>query len=245
MSKGSANRPIRDKIASSGRSKTRRVRKKRDAGLAQETILRVAREHFVSRGLSGGRIDEIAAASGYSKAMIYHYYGSKEALYRAVLEDAYSREITHRAAFDLVRHGPIAALEHFIREGAASLQRDPSILNLLAIENLHHAKHLEKSALPGTVYAALKRQLQDIIDEGVRLGIFRSDIEITTLYVLLSSIIFHAISNRYTLSVILETDIISNPFMSRYLDCAVDMVTRYCMKIPPEKAPKLSRDQIC
>ncbi len=210
-----------------------RGRRRRSATLAQDTILQVAREHFVSHGLSGGRIDEIAAASGYSKAMIYHYYGSKVSLYRAVLEDAYRRDITPRKNIDIDEIGPVVALEHFVRDGTNAIRKDPSILNLLAIENLHQAKHLEGSALPATTYTTLKHQLQHIVNEGVRRDVFREGLDVTTLYLLLSSIIFHAVSNRHTLSVILDTDITSDSFMSRYVDSAVDMVVRYCLKAPP------------
>ena len=54
-------------------------------------ILEVATSEFANKGLSGARIDEIAAATRTSKRMIYYYFGSKEGLYIAVLEDAYRR----------------------------------------------------------------------------------------------------------------------------------------------------------
>ena len=40
-------------------------------------ILEVATSEFASKGLSGARIDEIAAATRTSKRMIYYYFGSK------------------------------------------------------------------------------------------------------------------------------------------------------------------------
>ena len=43
-------------------------------------ILDVATKEFAEKGLSGGRIDEIAAATQTSKRMIYYYFGSKEGL---------------------------------------------------------------------------------------------------------------------------------------------------------------------
>ena len=54
-------------------------------------ILAVATSEFAAKGLAGARIDEIAAATRTSKRMIYYYFGSKEGLYVAVLESAYSR----------------------------------------------------------------------------------------------------------------------------------------------------------
>src|SRR3954452_2240843 len=53
-------------------------------------ILRVATEEFAANGLSGARVDAIAERTRTTKGMIYYYFGSKEALYIAVLERAYT-----------------------------------------------------------------------------------------------------------------------------------------------------------
>src|SRR6201996_5396914 len=117
-------------------------RKTRNPELARETILDIARRHFVSRGLAGARMDEIAKDAHYSKAMLYHYFGSKDALYIAVLEQTYREDIARHELVDISEVGPIAALEQFVREGAESVQKDPSILLLLSIENIYGPKYL-------------------------------------------------------------------------------------------------------
>ena len=53
-------------------------------------IIHVATREFAEKGLAGARIDLIAQAMRTSKRMIYYYFGSKEGLYIAVLEAAYS-----------------------------------------------------------------------------------------------------------------------------------------------------------
>ena len=55
-------------------------------------ILVAAREEFCEYGFEGARIDRIAARAAANKRLLYHYFGNKEALYSAVLLDAY-REI--------------------------------------------------------------------------------------------------------------------------------------------------------
>ena len=54
-------------------------------------IIEVATREFAEKGLAGARIDVIAEAMRTSKRMIYYYFGSKEGLYIAVLEEAYRR----------------------------------------------------------------------------------------------------------------------------------------------------------
>jgi AcrR family transcriptional regulator len=58
----------------------------RDAATTKERILEAAFEEFTQRGFAGGRVDDIAARADVNKALLYHYYEDKNALFRAVLE---------------------------------------------------------------------------------------------------------------------------------------------------------------
>ena len=49
---------------------------------------------FAERGFDGASIREIAEQAGATKALIYHYYANKEALYQTLLEDAVSGVVT-------------------------------------------------------------------------------------------------------------------------------------------------------
>jgi len=60
----------------------------RRASTAQ--ILRAAEEQFARHGFGGTTVAAIAEAAGLPKANLHYYFGSKEALYRAVLEDILS-----------------------------------------------------------------------------------------------------------------------------------------------------------
>ena len=62
-----------------------------DAERSMADILKVATAEFADKGLSGARVDAIAAATATSKRMIYYHFGSKEGLYLAVLEESYRR----------------------------------------------------------------------------------------------------------------------------------------------------------
>ena len=74
---------------SNGTSETRQA--KRDPEGVRRDILSVAMEEFSQNGLSGARIDEIAARTRTSKRMIYYYFTDKEGLYQRVLEEAYAK----------------------------------------------------------------------------------------------------------------------------------------------------------
>ena len=65
-------------------------RRQRDPEQTQQEILEVATLAFAEKGLAGARVDEIAARTRTTKRMIYYYFGSKQGLYRAVIERAYA-----------------------------------------------------------------------------------------------------------------------------------------------------------
>ena len=62
----------------------------RDPEQTRRGILDAAFAEFAAKGLAGARVDEIAARTRTTKRMIYYYFGSKEGLYAAVLEEHYA-----------------------------------------------------------------------------------------------------------------------------------------------------------
>ena len=61
-------------------------RRTRNAAATRAHILAVAQTEFVAHGLSGARMDRIAETCAVNKNLLYHYFGSKEDLYLAVIE---------------------------------------------------------------------------------------------------------------------------------------------------------------
>jgi TetR/AcrR family transcriptional regulator len=70
----------------STKRKSKKPRQARDAEATQAQILDAAEAEFARYGLTGARIDAIAARTGVVKAMIYYYFESKEGLYQAVMQ---------------------------------------------------------------------------------------------------------------------------------------------------------------
>lgn len=57
---------------------------KRDPEKTRARLLKCATRVFAKQGFQGGSLSEILKKSGVTKRMVYHYYGNKEGLYRAV-----------------------------------------------------------------------------------------------------------------------------------------------------------------
>jgi len=62
---------------------------------SRERILAAALKEFADKGFAGARVDFIARRAAINKRMLYHYFGNKEGLFKAVLR----RKITARQAW--------------------------------------------------------------------------------------------------------------------------------------------------
>src|SRR3954462_7701465 len=78
----------------------------RDAERTRAGILAGGTAESADRGYAGARINEIADKTSTPKRMIYYYFGGKEGLYIAVLEQAYSRIRTLEQPLDVDPLGP-------------------------------------------------------------------------------------------------------------------------------------------
>ncbi|ABY24711.1 transcriptional regulator, TetR family [Renibacterium salmoninarum ATCC 33209] len=62
------------------------VRSRMTRAQRRQQLTGIGRSLFAVRGLDGTTIEEIAAAAGVSKPVIYEHFGSKEGLYLEVVE---------------------------------------------------------------------------------------------------------------------------------------------------------------
>src|SRR5580765_8406036 len=83
--RGSVQDPLREPLSARDRRLARADKREREPSVAREAILNAAEEIFARDGFDGARVDAIAEASGYNKALLFHYFGDKLGLYREVV----------------------------------------------------------------------------------------------------------------------------------------------------------------
>jgi len=104
----------------------------RNPGRTRGRIFAAAIAEFAARGFAGARMDAIARRSGSNKRMLYHYFGDKDGLFRAVLR----HKITERRALlDGAPDDPVENLPFRF----ALMCRDPDWVRLLVWEALQAA----------------------------------------------------------------------------------------------------------
>lgn len=90
------------------------------------SLLRGAASAFSRSGFSGTSMDDVAAASGVSRLIVYRHFGSKEELYRAVL-DGVSASLTAEFRRGVAGSAPGVGARALVRVAAA----DPDGFRLL------------------------------------------------------------------------------------------------------------------
>ncbi len=96
---------------------------------SRERILAAALKEFAAKGFAGARVDAIARRAGINKRMLYHYFGDKEELFKAVLR----RKISERRAWGDALSGDPEETLPFWFEAAC---KDPDWVRLFQWEAL-------------------------------------------------------------------------------------------------------------
>jgi AcrR family transcriptional regulator len=71
---------------------------RRDPEATRERILNAALAEFAAEGFAGARIQAIARRAGVNVRMLYHYFGEKEDLFRAILRRRFAERPIHPSA---------------------------------------------------------------------------------------------------------------------------------------------------
>lgn len=196
----------------------------------KRNILEVASEEFARNGLSGARVDEIAARTRASKRMIYYYFGDKDGLYLAALENAYRQVREGEAKLAVADLEPVEALRRMVEFTFDHHHRHEAFIRMVMIENIHNAQYLERSTEIRALNVAAIDRVAGIYARGVEAGWFRPGIEPLELHWQISALCFFNVSNRATFSGIFGRDFGTEDALRVLRRNVVDMVLRYVVR---------------
>jgi AcrR family transcriptional regulator len=200
------------------------------AALAESTranILEVATREFADKGLAGARIDEIAEKTNSSKRMIYYYFGGKDELYRAVLEQAYRGIRERELALNFEAMPAEGALRAMVVHTFDYHYNHPEFVRLVMNENILQGAHIGSVQGIKDRNSSVVAALTAILDKGVAEGTFREGIRPLDLHVTMSALCFYNVSNRYTLNAIFGIDLTPAKERERRRNAVVDTILAY------------------
>lgn len=205
---------------------------KQDPDGVKANILAVARETFAASGLAGARIEDIASRTATSKRMIYYYFGDKEGLYRAVLEDAYAMMRHAEDQLDLASLAPVEALRRLTEFTFDHHRNTESFVRLVMTENVHRARHMGRSASIAGENSSAIRLIEDIYARGCTAGLFREGLTALELHWHISALCYFNVSNRATFSRIFGNALFEPPGQERLRRHVSDSVVRFVLCAP-------------
>jgi AcrR family transcriptional regulator len=207
-------------------------RRARDPEATKRDILDAALTEFSESGLSGARVDAIAARTHTTVRMIYYYFTSKDELYRAVLEQCYRAVRQAETALRLETMSPEDAIQCLVEFIFDYHEANPHFSRLVTIENIHHAEHMARSDTLQTVNATVIGSIAAILARGKEAGLFRLDAEPIGLHLLMTAFCFFRVSNRHTLGTIFGMDPLSPALRPDHRRMIVDSVLGYLRRTP-------------
>jgi AcrR family transcriptional regulator len=200
-------------------------------------ILAAARIEFAKAGLSGARVDKIAEQSGANKRMIYHYFGGKEQLFAAVVEDAYSNIRSSERELGLDDVAPAAAMQRLVEFTWRYYLQNPEFITLVNSENLHGARHITGNRQLRKLQKAYVDTVAGILKRGEAEGVFRPGIDAVQLCITIAAIGFYYLNNRHTGGVLFAFNFTSREALAARLKFNLDTIVRLVSVDPNSTGP--------
>jgi AcrR family transcriptional regulator len=208
------------------------VSRKRDPDASRQRILAAATEEFATKGFGDARVDEIARRAGINKRMLYHYFGNKDDLFRAALEEIYETICVVGQSLNLDAMAPrdgLVALVDFVWE---YYLENPESMTLLNTENLHGARHLRESDRARAMHPPFESVIENLLRRGVATGEFRPGINPAELYITIVGLVYYYLSNNATLSIAFGRDLRAPKQLKHWRQHVRDVISRFVIELP-------------
>jgi AcrR family transcriptional regulator len=193
-------------------------------------ILEVATKEFAEKGLSGARIDAIADATRTSKRMIYYYFGSKEGLYVAVLEESYRRMRQIEAELHLENLEPVEALKRLVEFTFDHHSSNEDYIRLVMNENIERGAYLAQSKSIQELNVPAIAAIRELYDRGVATGVFRKGLDPLDIHASISALTFFNVSNQHTFGLIFKDTLRAKAATAARRASITDMVVRFVLR---------------
>lgn len=200
---------------------------RRDPVRTRARLLEAAVAEFSDHGYSGGRTDRIALRAGTSIRMLYHYFGSKDDLYVAVLEAMLANLRHDELQLDAKGLAPMEGLLRIFDFVDSHFAAHPQLRKLLAFENLNGARHLTRSARITEMATPVLSLIRKLLARGAASGEVRAGVDALHFYVAMVSLAHYGRADAFTLSQIFQKDLHRGSWQKAHLSLTRQMVAAF------------------
>src|SRR5438874_179564 len=136
-------------------------------------ILAAAVRVFAAQGYEASRVGDVATEAGVAYGLVYHYFGSKEAVLEAVFREQWGRMLAAVALAEETGKTAPEQLELVVKIVLRAWRDDPDLVRLLVREITRSPHITDELDEIGQAFASLQR----IIARGQAEGSFRAEVD--------------------------------------------------------------------
>ncbi len=199
----------------------------RDAARTQAEILAVAVDEFAEHGFHGARVDRITKAAKCNSRMIYHYFGGKEQLYIAALENIFQQIRDQEAQLNFSVGDPATKARELVEFTFDYFKNNADFRKMTRNENALNGAYIKRSAMMRNMSEPLIVAISDLIERGSTSGAFRRKPDPAQLYLSIVALSAHHLNNAATLGIVVNQDLFDEDWQEERRNHAVEMILSY------------------
>jgi AcrR family transcriptional regulator len=138
---------------------------------SSDRILQKALELFSTKGYEATSVREICEAAEIAKPTLYHFYGSKEGVYRAIIDGTLDTFRGHMVAAVESPGHPVDRLKRVVRLHFARVRENDQLFRFILALIHNPASSAPKTDFP-RFYEGMVALVAKVVEEGVRTGQF-------------------------------------------------------------------------
>ena len=203
------------------------MRKPKAPAANRASIIAAAIDEFAARGFKGASMDAIAARTNTTRALINYYFGSKEKLYLAVLEQVYAEIREAEAKLDLDHLPPADAVRRIVEFTYTYYLTHEGFVRLVVAENQARGRHLKKSPAMRSLNRPIIERLARVIERGQAEGLFRRDADPVEIHKAIAALGMFNVTNQYTFGAIFQREMGAKGDVARRRAMVADLILSY------------------
>jgi AcrR family transcriptional regulator len=212
--------------------RTAAMRKPKAPEANRARIVQAAIIEFAARGFKGASMDAIAARTHTTRALINYYFGSKEKLYIAVLEQVYAEIREAEGGLDLDHLAPLDAMRRIVEFTYRYYIGHEGFVRLVVAENQARGRHLGKSKAMRTLNRPIIERISHVIARGQAEGLFRRDVDPVEIHKSIAALGMFNVTNRHTFGAIFQREMGAKGDVARRCGIVGDMILAYLSIFP-------------
>ncbi len=207
--------------------RTAAMRKPKAPEANRARIVAAAIDEFAARGFKGASMDAIADRTHTTRALINYYFGSKEKLYIAVLEQVYAEIRQAEGQLDLDHLAPAEAVRRIVAFTYHYYVAHEGFVRIVVAENQARGRQFRKSRAMRTLNRPIIDRLARVIERGQAEGRFRADVDPVEVHKSIAALGMFNVTNQYTFGSIFQREMGARGDVAARCEMVTDLILSY------------------